>query len=213
MSARDRILARVTRATGGGDKVAVAARLGHHLAHAAPIPVAAQTIGPARIAQFIAKATAVDTTVSRIASLEDLPKALAEELRSRNLPAAIRTGHDPIFERDWGTVEHSTGPGRLDEPATLSRAHLGMAETGTVVLASGAENPVTLTFLGETHFVVIAAADIKAGFEDMWAEWRKRGLDPRTVNLVTGPSRSADIGQTLQLGAHGPVAVHVFVVG
>ena len=213
MSARDRILARVSRATGGGDKVAVAARLGHHQAHAAPVPAAAQTIGPARIAQFIAKATAVDATVSRIGSLDDLPKALAEELRSRNLPAAIRTGHDPIFERDWGTIEHTTGIGRLDEPATLSRAHLGMAETGTLLLASGPDNPVTLTFLGETHFVVIAAEDIKAGFEDMWAEWRKRGLDPRTVNLVTGPSRSADIGQTLQLGAHGPVAVHVFVVG
>ncbi len=213
MSARERILARVTRATGGGDKVAVAARLGHHLAQTAPVPAAAQTIGPARIAQFIAKTIAVDATASRIASLDDLPKALAEELRSRNLPAAIRTGHDPVFERDWGTLEHTTGPGRLDEPATLSRAHLGMAETGTLVLASGAENPVTLTFLGETHFVAIAAEDIKAGFEDMWAEWRKRGLDPRTVNLVTGPSRSADIGQTLQLGAHGPVAVHVFVVG
>jgi len=120
MSARDRILARVTRATGGGDKVAVAARLGHHQAQMAPVPVAAQTIGPARIAQFIAKATAVDATVSRVASLEDLPKALAEELRDRNLPAAIRTGHDPIFERDWGTVEHSTGPGRLEEPVARS---------------------------------------------------------------------------------------------
>ena len=47
----------------------------------------------------------------------------------------------------------------------------------------------------------------------MWADWRERALDPRTVNMVTGPSRSADIGQTLQLGAHGPVALHVFVVG
>jgi L-lactate dehydrogenase complex protein LldG len=213
MSARDKILARVTRATGGGDKVAVATRLGHHQSETAPIPAAAQTVGPTRIKQFIEKAVAVDATISRIGSLDDLPKSLAEELRSRNLPAAIRTGHDPIFERDWGTVEHTTGPGRLDESATLSRAHLAMAETGTVVLASGSENPVTLTFLGETHFVVIAAEDIKAGFEDMWAEWRMRGLDPRTVNLVTGPSRSADIGQTLQLGAHGPVALHVFVVG
>ena len=55
-------------------------------------------------------------------------------------------------------------------------------------------------------------AAIIAGFEDMGAEWRQRGLDPRTVNMVTGPSRSADIGQTLQLGAHGPVALHVFVI-
>ncbi len=217
MSARDRILDRVRRATGGGDRVAVAVRLGHRQAQgvpgSAPIPAAAQTRGEDRIAQFIEKAVAVDATVSRLASLDDLPAALAEELRSRNLPAAIRTGTDPAFERDWGTVEHTTGPGRLIEPATLSRAHLAMAETGTLVLASGPENPVTLTFLGETHFVVVRTQDIKAGFEDMWAEWRERALDPRTVNMVTGPSRSADIGQTLQLGAHGPVALHVFVIG
>jgi L-lactate utilization protein LutC len=213
MTARERILARVGRATGGGDRVAVAVRLGQHDAERAPIPASAQTHGEARIAQFIDKATAVDATVSRLASLDDLPGALAGELRNRNLPAAIRTGTDDAFDRDWGTLERTTGPGRLEEPATLSRAHLAMAETGTLVLASGPENPVTLTFLGETHFVVIAADDIKAGFEDMWAEWRGRGLDPRTVNMVTGPSRSADIGQTLQLGAHGPVALHVFVVG
>ncbi len=213
MSARDNILARVRRATGGGDKVAVAARLGKHSAQPAPVPASAQTQGEARISQFIDKAVAVDATVSRLASLDDLPAALADELRNRNLPAAIRTGSDAAFERDWGTVEHSTGIGRLVEPATLSRAHLAMAETGTLVLASGPENPVTLTFLGETHFVVVAADDIEAGFEDMWAEWRVRALDPRTVNMVTGPSRSADIGQTLQLGAHGPVALHVFVVG
>ena len=213
MTARDNILARVRRATGGGDRVAVAVRLGQHNAQHAPVPAQAQAQGEARIAQFIDKATAVDTTVSRLASIEELPGALADELRNRNLPAAIRTGTDAAFERDWGTVEHSTGPGRLDEPATLSRAELGMAETGTLVLASGPENPVTLTFLGETHFVVMAVDDIKAGFEDMWAEWRERALDPRTVNMVTGPSRSADIGQTLQLGAHGPVALHVFVIG
>ena len=212
MSARDRILDRVRRATGGGDRVAVAVRLGHSQAQPAPIPAAAQTRGEARIAQFIEKTVAVDATVSRLASLDDLPAALADELRSRNLPAAIRTGTDAAFERDWGTIEHTTGPGRLVEPATLSRAHLAMAETGTLVLASGAHNPVTLTFLGETHFVVVRTQDIKAGFEDMWAEWRVRALDPRTINMVTGPSRSADIGQTLQLGAHGPVALHVFVV-
>jgi len=213
MSARERILARVRRATGGGDRVAVAVRLGHSQARAAPVPASAQSRDEARIAQFIEKTVAVDATASRLASLDDLPAALADELRNRNLPAAIRTGSDAAFERDWGTLEHTTGPGRLDEPVTLSRAHLAMAETGTLVLASGPENPVTLTFLGETHFVVVAADDIKAGFEDMWAEWRQRGLDPRTVNMVTGPSRSADIGQTLQLGAHGPVALHVFVVG
>lgn len=212
MSAREAILGRVRRATGGGEPAAVEARLSAHRQEG-PVPAGARTEGEARIARFIEKARAVDATVSQLASLDELPRALAEELRGRNLPAAIRTGTDPAFDRDWGPIERSIGPGRLEEPATLSRAQLGMAETGTLLLASGPENPVTLTFLGETHFVVLRAEDICAGFEDMWAAWRARGLDPRTVNLVTGPSRSADIGQTLQLGAHGPVALHIFLVG
>jgi len=213
VSARERILGRIRRATAGrDDAAAVAARLAAR-AQDAPIPAAARAEGAARVEQFAAKATAADATVGRIASAEDLPRALAEELRARNLPAAIRCGHDPLFERDWGGIEVSRGPGRLVEPATLSRAVLSSAETGTLLLASGPENPVTLTFLGETHFVALDLADICAGFEEMWARWRATGLDPRTVNLVTGPSRSADIGQTLQLGAHGPVALHIVLIG
>jgi len=209
MSARERILARLGR-TAGADTVAVRLAAPRQTA---PVPAEAQTQGRAKIARFVARAEAADATVSRIAALDDLPAALSAELRRRNLPAAIRTGTEPDFDRDWGGIERSTGSGRLEEPATLSRAPLAMAETGTLVLASGPENPVTLAFLGETHFVALDAKDICAGFEDMWAAWRARGLDPRTVNLITGPSRSADIGQTLQLGAHGPVSLHIFVIG
>ena len=200
MTARDRILTRVRRATA---PVPAPARVQ---------PAQAMQGGASAIAQFIAQAEKVNATTSRLASLDDLPAALADQLRQRNLPAAIRTGTDPAFARDWGALEHTTGPGRIKEPATLTRAEFAMAETGSLVFASGPENPVTLNFLGDTHFAVVAAADIKGGFEDLWAAWRDRGLTPRTTNFVTGPSRSADIGQTLQLGAHGPVALHIFVV-
>ena len=198
MSARDRILTRVRR-------------------NAIPAPEHAR-VQPAQgapsdpVAQFTAQAQKVHASVSRIASMDDLPSALADELRNRNLPAAIRTGTDPAFQRDWGTVEHSTGPGRIAEPATLTRAEFAMAETGSLVFASGPDNPVTLNFLGETHFAVVQASDVKGGFEEVFSAWRARGLTPRTTNFVTGPSRSADIGQTLQLGAHGPVALHIFIV-
>ncbi|MFQ5623823.1 MAG: lactate utilization protein C [Paracoccaceae bacterium] len=205
MTARDRILARVRAAT--------AERQAQPAPEHRAAPAQAQSAGERRLSQFMAKLEAVDATVSRVSSLRELPRALAHELRNRNLPAAIRHGADADFSGlDWGGIEATRGVGRIEEPATLSRAEFGLAETGTLVLASGAENPVTLTFLGETHFVVLHERDIMAGFEDMWAAYRTRGLNPRTVNMVTGPSRSADIGQVLQLGAHGPVALHVFVV-
>jgi L-lactate utilization protein LutC len=212
MSARERILGRLKRGEPAGREAEVAARLAAH--PAGPVPAQGSAEGPARVAQFVAKAEGAAATVSRIAEIGELPAALAEELRNRNLPAAVRHGAEPLFRGlDWGTVETSQGGGRIEEPATLGRAEFGLAETGTLVLASGADNPVTLTFLGETHFVVLRDADLCGGFEDFWAAWRERGLDPRTINMVTGPSRSADIGQVLQLGAHGPVALHVFVVG
>ncbi|MEM1276139.1 MAG: LUD domain-containing protein [Pseudomonadota bacterium] len=205
--ARARILNRVRRAGATGTDL----KSGGH--QTAPVPEQGRRTGEEAIAQFIAKAVAADATASRLASLDDLPGAVAGELRNRNLPAAIRSGEDPIFDRDWGTVERTIGPGRLTEPATISRAEFGVAETGTLIFASGPQNPVTLTFLGETHFAVIHAADIQPGFDDMWAKWRAADLDPRTTNMVTGPSRSGDIGQVLQLGAHGPVSLHIFVIG
>ncbi|QIK39637.1 LutC/YkgG family protein [Pontivivens nitratireducens] len=205
MSARDRILGRIRRVATGDDIV---------WQGGGATPAIARTSGADRVERFIAQATAADATVTRLDGLADLPAALAEELRNRNLPAAIRHGAEPDFAAlDWGGVEASQGMGRIDEPATLSKARCAMAETGTLVLTSGPDNPVTLTFLGETHFVVVEADRIEAGFEGVFADLRAAGSSPRTVNMVTGPSRSADIGQVLQLGAHGPIALHIFVLG
>lgn len=218
MSARDRILNRLKSrlaVEGVGDRqAAVSAWLTAPLEAAPrPRPTQSRAEGAARVDQFIAKATAADATVTRIAGLGDLPAALAAELRQRNLGPSIRMGGDPAFAAlDWGGVEVTTGPGRIEEPATLSLAPYAVAETGTLALCSGPDNPVTLTFLGETHFVAVNAKDIQPGFEELFAAHRASGRDPRTLNMVTGPSRSADIGQKLQLGAHGPIALHVFVI-
>ena len=83
-------------------------------------------------------------------------------------------------------------------------------------MASGADSPTTLNFLPETEIVLLPAEGVVGGMEEAWARLRNRlgkaGL-PRTVNFITGPSRSADIGQKLQMGAHGPRRLHILVVG
>ena len=91
-----------------------------------------------------------------------------------------------------------------------------VAESGTLVLTSGVDNPTTLNFLPETAIVVVDAADIAGDYETVWDRLRAETGEaplPRTVNWVNGPSRSADIEQTLLLGAHGPRSLHVIVVG
>jgi L-lactate dehydrogenase complex protein LldG len=219
MSARDRILTRVrrgadaTRPPGADRNADVAARLGSAGIQHAPIPAGGRTEGADRLARFTTKLTGVDSTWSMAPDMASIPALLADLLRARNLPVAVRMGADPdLTGLDWSGLDASFGVGRLVEPATLSRARVASAETGTLALYSGPDNPVTLTFLGEIHFVAIRASEIKAGLDDVWTHLRASGQDPRTVNLVTGPSRSADIGQMLQLGAHGPVAMHIFIV-
>ena len=82
-------------------------------------------------------------------------------------------------------------------------------------MASGADNPTTLNFLPDNHIIVLDAADLETAMESVWPRLRARYGDgelPRVVNLITGPSRSADIEQTLLLGAHGPRRLHIVVI-
>lgn len=91
-------------------------------------------------------------------------------------------------------------------------AYAGIAETGSVVFPSGPARPTTLNFLPAYHVVVLRAADIVDCMETLWERLLADGGMPRAVNVVTGPSRTADFEQTLQLGAHGPRHLHVLLL-
>jgi L-lactate dehydrogenase complex protein LldG len=217
MSARNRILNRIRRAAEESGQTMrgenALSQLAERRATAAPRPRQSRLAGAEKVNQFIAKAEKAAATVTRITRIADLPEAVSHELRHRNLGQSVRMGTDPVLASlAWGQVEVSSGAGRIEEPATVSLAPYALAETGTLALTSGPDNPVTLTFLGETHFVAVRSSDILPGFEELWTAHRDGDTDPRTINFVTGPSRSGDIGQTLLLGAHGPVALHIFVV-
>jgi hypothetical protein len=184
------------------------------------IPARGQLEPAARVELFCLMAEKVAAAVRRLAGPDDVPHAVADHLRQHNLPMRIRTGADPAIEGlPWERVpqlDRLVGPSDGSDPVALSRAFGGVAETGTLVLLSGPENPTTLNFLPDTHIVMIAAADIVGDYESIWRRLRELhgpGSMPRTVNMITGPSRSADIEQTLILGAHGPRALLILVLG
>ena len=117
-----------------------------------------------------------------------------------------------MLERDVGIAAGADTVG-------LSRAFAGVAETGTLVFLSGPDNPTTVNFLPPTHIAVLRAGDLAGSYEQVWARVRAESGEnaektqlPRTVNWITGPSRTADIEQTLLLGAHGPQRLHIVVV-
>lgn len=183
------------------------------------IPARGQLPLDERIALFAQMVEKYSASTARIGSLDALPAAVSAYLKSRNLPASVRIGADPrLTTAPWsreGTLEVRQGASDGHDLTAVSHAFGGVAETGTLALLSGPDNPVTLTFLPEHHIVVVNVADIAGDLETIWARLREangRNAMPRTVNLVTGPSRSGDIEQTLLLGAHGPRALHILLV-
>jgi L-lactate dehydrogenase complex protein LldG len=89
-----------------------------------------------------------------------------------------------------------------------------VAETGTLLLCSGAETPATVSLLPETHIALVPVARLVATMEDAFSLVRAELGDlPRALNFISGPSRTGDIEQTIVLGAHGPCRVHLILIG
>ncbi|HEV7253759.1 MAG TPA: lactate utilization protein [Mesorhizobium sp.] len=184
------------------------------------LPARAQLPLPERVELFCARALTLAASVERLKKFDDVPKAVSAYLRDRNLPASVRMGADPrLAALPWGKSRALTlrrGASDGDDETGVSFAAAGIAETGTVALWSGQDNPTTINFLTEHHIVVVDARDIDAALEEVLARVRKafgKGKMPRSVNFISGPSRSGDVEQKLVLGAHGPRALHLLVVG
>lgn len=183
------------------------------------IPARGQVEGEERIALFCRMAEAVTATVERVKKSDDVPKAVTHYLRSKNLAPSVRMGDDRRLKRmDWaGQKSLEVKLGRADpaDEVGVSHAFAAVAETGTVALPSGKDNPTTVNFVPDHHIIVIDAKDIAGDLETVISRLRRkygRGEMPRLLNLITGPSRSGDIEQTMLLGAHGPRALHLIVV-
>lgn len=220
MASRDIILGRMRRSLGvsGANAIrraAVADRLAGHPRG----PVPALTASEPLVDLFMRKARDVMSTVERVDIADAVPTAIADYLRTRDLPEAVRTGDDATLAAlPWASepqIAVTRGASSGDDLVCLSHADFGVAETGTLVLTSGAANPTTLNFLPDYHIVVLEAERIVGGYESALDAIRARtgGGLPRTVNLITGPSRSADIEEMLLLGAHGPRSLHIIVIG
>jgi L-lactate dehydrogenase complex protein LldG len=223
MSAREAVLGKLRTALGGvGDDAARAAEVERRLAKPPRgiIPERGQLPDRERSRLFCAEAEAVHATVKKVKGPENVPAAVAAYLRSKNLPAEFRMGEDRRLKAmPWAgqkslTVKSGASDG--DDLTGVSHAYAGVAETGTVILHSGADNPTTINFLPEHHIIVVDAKDIVGDLETAIGKIRRkfgRGEMPRTLNMITGPSRSGDIEQTLLLGAHGPRSLHLILVG
>jgi L-lactate dehydrogenase complex protein LldG len=167
------------------------------------------------LAQFMKSAQKAAAEVRQVSSAADIPQAVAAILRDRNLPALIHLAGDAGLEAlPWSTapgltVEHAP-PGPDD--AALALAPHAIAETGTLAYSSAPGSPASWHFRPGLEIAVLEADAILPNVESVVAKLKGAGPLPHTLNFVTGPSRTGDIEQTLELGAHGPKALVVLIV-
>ena len=214
MSARENILSRIRTAQGrsgapdAAERAAAAAHIGAH----PPGPRPQSAWEP--VARFTECAVKLSTTVDDVAAFADVPQAVARYLVQKQLPKNAVCWPE-LCELEWQSaginVEARAAAG--SDLVGITGAFCAIAETGTLMMLSGERTPATTSLLPETHIAVVRAARIVRGMEDAWKLLRDEvGRMPRAVNFVSGPSRTADIEQTLVLGAHGPYRVHIVLV-
>ncbi|MCW5682222.1 MAG: lactate utilization protein [Xanthobacteraceae bacterium] len=222
MSGRETILASIRKSLGVSGKEATrretaAARVQGH--PRGIVPARGQKKNEELLALFCAMVENAKASVTVLDSDSGVPAEVARYLRSKNLPHEVRRGADERLSLiPWAkeaALGVSVGTSDGKQLASVSHAFGGVAESGTLVLLSGNDNPTTLNFLPDHHLVVVDEKDIASDYETVWdnirARFGERGM-PRAVNWITGPSRSGDIEQTHLLGAHGPRSLHVLVV-
>jgi L-lactate dehydrogenase complex protein LldG len=223
-SAREVILSRVRRSLRRTAPLepsvssALAARMTAHPVHAQP------RVSEALVERFAAKLQAAGATLAKVPDLAAVPDAVQAHLKGAGAPPHLHGAGAPprlVVSADplvgamrWPAgVAAETRAARDGDAASVTGALVGVAETGTLALLSSPESPTTLNFLPEAHIVVLRRAQIVCHLEDVWSALRSLGPGmPRTVNLISGPSKTADVEQTLQTGAHGPRRLHVILV-
>lgn len=216
---RDRILARIRASYGrteGPDQPQRRQAESYLQRHAVgPKPPIADSD---KIPRFTAQSARLSATVDRAQRREQVPDLVRRYCDHHGLPPNAVAW--PAFQDlDWaraGLRVEFRAPVR-DDPAPdligITGCFAAVAETGTLAMLSGPDTPASMTLLPETHIAIVPQERIFMHMEDVFERLRaERGLMPRALNFISGPSRTADIEQTLVLGAHGPYRVHLILL-
>lgn len=165
------------------------------------------------VERFVAKMLEKSATLARLGSLAEVGPEVARFVASVNAGRSLCVS-SALASIGWPPqldIQHRAAV-REDE-TSVTPCFAAVAESGGIVTLSGRDTPSTLNFVPDNHIVIVHPSQVVRHLEDVWTLWRASGRPiPRTVNIISGPSRTADIEQTIQLGAHGPRRLHILLV-
>ena len=205
-----------------GGRAAVLAQIRQSLGRSGPEPVRVTPLpgsGPRpafagdTVERFVAKMLEKSATLERLPSAAEVGSAVARFVAAMGCPPRVRVSA-ALANVAWpAELEVMTGAAQREDSTSVTPCFAAVAESGGIVTLSGADTPSTLNFVPDNHIVVVRAAQVVPHFEDVWTQFRASGRPmPRTINIISGPSRTADIEQTIQLGAHGPRRLHILLL-
>ena len=212
-AARERVLESIRRSLRRAGPLPRSVRTGLDRRLAEPKPNLKPALAEDPVSLFVDKANAVHTQTSIVPDLAGVSAVVVQHIDDNGLGDAIVVAPqlDGIQWSNRLAIERRAARG--SDQLSVTGAFAGIAETGSVMLLSGPQSPTTLNFLPEDHIVVLRESRIVPHLEDAWALLRaERDLMPRTVNVISGPSKTGDIELVIQEGAHGPRRFHVIVL-
>lgn len=163
--------------------------------------------------EFEKQLTALSGLVTRVKSANHIVAVVQEHILQQGLTSdLLMSDLDELKGLSWpDSIKLKYGNAENQDKIALSLAYAGIAETGSIVLLSSPQTPTSHNFLVEDHLIVLKKSLIKLNLEAVWSDLDKQNL-PRTINILTGPSRTGDVEQTIQIGAHGPLRFHVILL-
>ena len=128
---------------------------------------------------------------------------LLDELPGR--PAASEVAADPSTR-----LSHQAE--YMDSRVGITGAAAGLAESGSIVLDCGPGRPRMASLIPLVHIALLRSTDISPSLSHWVAQNPTAAADTANLFVITGPSRTADIEQILNLGVHGPKHLHVILL-
>ncbi|GAB7548570.1 LutC/YkgG family protein [Cupriavidus sp. 8B] len=225
LNARERMLGRLRAATdtptaaSAADTSQLDARIDAHY------DGRREAASPAELAQAMQAALGASHALAWCASAEAWPAQLAGRLAAAGVRRLLL---DPAAEEGaalMGALPGTVAPLSYDRPiedwkaelfdtvdAGFTVARSGIAATGTLVLAPDTQTPRTVSLVPPLHIALVYAETLHPDLHAAARAERWSAGMPTNLVLVSGPSKTSDIQQTLAYGAHGPRELWVIIV-
>ena len=166
------------------------------------------------IDMFIEKILATRGQIDVLATVADVPSHVARIVSNTGLDESVVVS-DLLENLPWAGsgIKRTVLDLSRDGIIAVTDCFAGVAETGTIVTLNNGGRDSRLNYVSAYHIVVLDVSAIVGPYEDVWHRMAEADIAvPRAVNFITGPSRTADIEQTIELGAHGPGKLHILLV-